>query len=100
ELALRLRNLRLEGAGVDLREQLALTHELALAEERLQELAVDAAADGDGVERRDGAERGEGDGQIAGASEGDDHRRGARPRGCRSGARGRAPPAPAGSSDE
>jgi len=69
ELALRLRELRLEGAGVDLRKQLALAHELALAEERLQKLAVDAAADGDGVERRDGAERGEGDGQVAGASE-------------------------------
>src|SRR4029077_4377146 len=69
-----------EGAGVDLREQLALAHELPLAEVHLEQLAVHAAAHGDGVERGDGAQRAEGDGEIARAGDGGDDGGGTRAR--------------------
>src|SRR5205814_8891293 len=80
QLSFRLLQLRLKGAGVDLGEQLALAHELALAEVHFEQLAVRAAAHGDGVERGDGAQRAEGDGEIARAGDGGDDGGGARPR--------------------
>ena len=50
-LPLGLGELHLERTGIDLREQVALLDELAFAERDPDELAVDAAPDGDGVHR-------------------------------------------------
>jgi len=63
-LSLGLGQLHLEGPRVDLGQQLAALDELALPEQDLHQLAVDAALDGDGVERRDGAEAVEVDGDV------------------------------------
>ena len=56
-LAVRERQLHLERAGVDLRQEVARLHHLALLEHHLHQLAVDAAPDDDGVDGRHGAER-------------------------------------------
>src|SRR5439155_15338114 len=74
ELPLGLHELGLEGAGVDLGQELAGVDDLALREVRRHQLAVDAALHRDGVERGDGAERREVDAQVAGAGRRDDHR--------------------------
>ena len=57
--ALRLGDGGLVGAGVDLKQELALLDGLAFVEIDLQQLAVDAAVQRDGVVRGDRAERGE-----------------------------------------
>ena len=57
----------LEGTGIDLGQQVALAHELAFFIADGDELAVDAAAHGDGVDGGDGAEAVEVDRHLAGA---------------------------------
>jgi hypothetical protein len=64
-------------AGVDLREELALANLLSFADVDAEELAVDAALDGDRVISGHCAERGEVDGHGAGGDRGDRHRDGA-----------------------
>ena len=59
ELALGLRQLRREGPGVDLGEEVSLVHELALLEGHPDQLAVDAALHRDGVEGEHRAEPGQ-----------------------------------------
>ena len=49
----------LERPRVDFRQQLAFAHELPLAEHHAHQLAVDAASDRDGFQRRDRAEPGQ-----------------------------------------
>jgi hypothetical protein len=66
-LALLLLEGDLERAGIDLGQQVALAHELAFFIADGDELAVDAAAHGDGVDGGDGAEPVEVDGHLAGA---------------------------------
>ena len=69
-LALGLGELDLEGPRVDLREEIAAMHELSLPEGDAEELAVDAAVDGDGVRGRDRSEPRESDGDVAGTRQG------------------------------
>ena len=66
--------LDLEGAGVNLREKIAFVDELTFLEGDTDELAIDAAAHGDGVEGGDRAEAVKIDGQVAALSGGNDHR--------------------------
>ena len=56
-----------------MREHIALVDELTFFESDADELAIDAAADGDGVEGGDRAEAVEINGQIAVLRGGDDH---------------------------
>jgi hypothetical protein len=83
-----LDELGLEGAGVDLGQQVTGVHDLAFREVGLHQLAVDPALQCDGVERGDRAEGREVDVQIAGADWRDDdrnharRRRGGGPTGC------------------
>src|SRR6266513_1402713 len=65
ELPQRLLKLDLEGTRIDLREKIALVNELAFLEGNADQLAVNSAADGDGVEGRDGAKAIEVNGQVA-----------------------------------
>src|SRR5579885_2436318 len=67
ELPFGLRELDLERPRVDLGQEIALVDVLPLRERHLHQLAVDAAAHGDGVERRDAAEAAEVDGKVAAA---------------------------------
>ena len=70
------RELHLEGTRIDLGEEIALLHHLALLEGDLHQLAVDAAPDDDGVQRRHRAEREQVDVERALAHRrGDDGRR-------------------------
>ncbi len=55
----------LKRARIDLGKHLALLHELTFLESHADELAVDAAVHGDGVECRDSSQAGEINGQIA-----------------------------------
>ena len=64
ELRLGLHFLHLERARVDLRQRCAGGDVAALLEEDLLQLAVDAAAHGDGVDRRDRAEGDDADIQV------------------------------------
>ena len=59
ELALGLLQLHLERTRVDLGEQVPLLHQLPLAEGDVDELTVDAALHGDGVEGGHRAEPGQ-----------------------------------------
>ena len=74
ELRFRLGELGLEGAGIDLGQQIARPHDLALLEQRPHELAVHPAADRDDTEGGDRAEPVEVDAEIAAAG-GDGHDR-------------------------
>src|SRR6267142_6262800 len=65
ELPQRLLELDLEGTRIDLREKISLVNELTLLEGNADQLAVNAAADSDGVEGGDGAEAIEVNGQVA-----------------------------------
>src|SRR6266436_2888940 len=65
ELPKRLLKLDLEGTRIDLREKISLVNELAFLEGNADQLAVNAAAHGDGVEGSDGAEAIEVNGQVA-----------------------------------
>ena len=85
ELALVLRQLRLEGPRVDLGQQVALADQLPLAELHAQQLAVDPRVDGDGVQRRDGAEARDVDADVTGPHRRHHHR-------CRARRRRRAAP--------
>ncbi len=53
ELALRLRQLHLERPRIDLGQEVAGVDVLPFLERHLDQLAVDAGVDGDGVQRRD-----------------------------------------------
>ncbi len=64
ERALRLRQLHLVGPRVDLGQHLALRHALALGEVHPDQLAVEARAHRDGVDRRDRAERAQVDVEV------------------------------------
>src|SRR5437899_3008257 len=57
--------LELGGTRIDLREKIALVNELAFLEGNADQLAVNATADGDGVEGSDGAQAIEVNGQVA-----------------------------------
>jgi hypothetical protein len=70
------RQLHLERSGVDLRQEVARLHHLALFEHHLHQLAVDAAPDDDGIDGRHGAEREEVDVERARAHGRGDDRRG------------------------
>src|SRR5262249_11251524 len=74
ELSFGLRQLRLEGAGIDLGQEGAGANHLALGEVRLHQLTVDAALDRDGIQRSNRAERRQINVQVAGAYRRDDHR--------------------------
>src|SRR5437016_5775691 len=65
ELPKRLLKLDLEGTRIDLREKISLVNELAFLEGNADQLAVNATADGDGVEGSDGAQAIEVNGQVA-----------------------------------
>src|SRR4051812_25074202 len=65
ELSLCLRELHLKGTSVNLREQVPLVNHLAFGERDVDELSIDAAADGDGIERRHGPEARQIDVEVA-----------------------------------
>src|SRR5260370_38846821 len=55
----------MERTRIDLREKISLVNELAFLEGNANQLAINAAADGDGVEGSDGAEAIEVNRQVA-----------------------------------
>jgi hypothetical protein len=65
ELSQCLFKLDLEGSRIDLREEISFVDELTFLEGDTDELAIDAAADGDGIESSDRAETVEVHGQVA-----------------------------------
>jgi hypothetical protein len=65
ELPHRLLELDLEGTRIDLREKIPLVNELAFLEGNADQLAVNAAADSNGVKGSDSAEAIEVNGQVA-----------------------------------
>ena len=65
ELAFSLLEHHLVGAGIDFNERVACVNELALSKVHFNDLAVDAAANGYGVESRNGTEANEIDGKVA-----------------------------------
>src|SRR6267154_2076215 len=73
QLSLCLLKLHLEGARIDVDQVLALVDELAFREVDLGDLAIDAAADGYGVESGNGAKTVEIDGKIAALGAGNHH---------------------------
>jgi hypothetical protein len=75
-LAFGLGELDLEGARIDLREQIAFLDHLPFLEEHVHQLAIDPGVHGDGLERRDRADLGEIQVEVAalGSRRGDRYR--------------------------
>jgi hypothetical protein len=76
ELAFGLFEHDLVGAGIDFNERVACVDELAFGKVHFDDLAIDAAANGYGVEGRSGTDADEIDGKVALLRRGHDDRNG------------------------